>query len=79
MSYDALHEKKSLSAQFMAMAKSCTAIPTRASKVMHCQPQPRESSNIERKPFWLHLTQWDAFEKHMIPQFRGIYHTLMKR
>jgi len=32
MSYDALHEKKSLSVWFMAIEKSCTAIPVRASK-----------------------------------------------
>ena len=38
MSYNALHEKKSLSAQFTAMEKSCTAIPARASKVMRCIP-----------------------------------------
>jgi len=50
MSYDALHEKKSLSARFTAMEKSCMAIPARASKVMHGQPQLRENSNIERKP-----------------------------
>ena len=49
MSYNALHEKKSLSAWFTAMEKSCTAIPTCTSKVMCCQPQPQESSNIERK------------------------------
>ena len=29
--------------------------------------QPRENSNIERNPFQLHPTQWDVFEKHMIP------------
>jgi len=56
--------------------KSCTAIPMHTSKVMHCQPQPQENSNIERKPFWLHLMQWDVFvpyKKHMIQYFREIY------
>ena len=61
MSYNALHEKKSLTAWFMAIAKSCMAIPVHTSKVMCCQPQPRENSNIERKPFQLHLMQWDVF------------------
>ena len=49
--------------------KSCTAIPTCASKLMCCQPKPCESTNIERKSFWLYLMQWDVFvsyEKHMI-------------
>jgi len=50
MSYDALHEKKLLSVWFMAIEKSCMAIPAHASKVMHCQPQLQENSNIERKP-----------------------------
>jgi len=50
MSYEALHEKKSLSAWFTAMEKSCMVIPTHTSKVMRGQPQPRENSNIERKP-----------------------------
>jgi len=50
MAYDALHEKKSLSAWFTAMEKSCMAIPACASKVMRGQPQPQENSNIERKP-----------------------------
>ena len=57
MSYNALHEKKSLSVRFMAIEKSCTAIPVHTSKVIHCQPQPQENSNIERNPFQLHLTQ----------------------
>jgi len=55
--------------------KSCTAIPTCTSKVMCCQPQPCESTNIERKLFQLHLMQWDVFvpyEKHMIKQLKSI-------
>jgi len=62
--------------------KSCMAIPAHTSKVMHCQSQPQENTNIERRLFWLHLTQQDVFvpyEKHIIQYFREIYHTLMKR
>jgi len=38
MSYDALHEKKSLSARFTAMEKSCAAIPVHTSKVVFGSP-----------------------------------------
>jgi len=44
-------------------------IPTCASKVMRGQPQLRENTNLERIPFWLHLTQRNVFvpyEIHMI-------------
>jgi len=44
-------------------------IPTYTSKVMRGQPQPRENTNLETIPFWLHLTQWNVFilyEIHMI-------------
>jgi len=40
-----------------------------ASKVMRGQPQPCENTNLERIPFWLHLTQQNVFipyEIHMI-------------
>jgi len=43
-------------------------------KLMCCQPQPCESTNIERKLFQLHLMQWDPFvtyEKHMIKLLRA--------
>ena len=55
--------------------KSCMTIPAWASKQMCCQPQPCESTNIERKSFQWHLMQQDVFvpyEKHMVKQLKSI-------
>ena len=35
--------------QVHSYGKPCTEVAAHASKVMRCQPQPRENSNIERK------------------------------
>jgi len=74
--------KETIKCMVCGLRKLCMAIPMHASKVMHCQPQPQENTNIERKSFQLHLMQQDVFvpyEKHMIKYFKESYHALMKR
>jgi len=71
MSYNALHENKSLNAQFTAMEKSCTAIPTCTSKSDALSATTARKLKYRKKPI--------PVAPHAMGYLQETYDTIIQR
>jgi len=71
MSYDALHEKKSLSVWFMAIEKSCMAIPVCTSKSDALSATTMRKLKYRKKPI--------PVTSHTMGYLRETYGTILQR